>query len=76
MYTDINNIYALFQNALEMKVELNVSQKFSPSYLSEKYRYTEEKKYLLDLERIVKHFLNPLTRNIDFQDIRKGSQLN
>ena len=30
-----------------------------------------KKIYLLHLERIVKHFLNLLTRNIDFQDIRK-----
>ena len=29
-----------------------------------------KKIYLLHLERIVKHFLNLLIRNIDFQDIR------
>ena len=31
---------------------------------------TEKKIYPLYLEWIVKHFLNPLTRNVDFQDIR------
>ena len=35
------------------------------------FRYFAEKKiYRLHVERIVNHFLNPLTRNIDFQDIR------
>ena len=29
-----------------------------------------KKIYRIHLERIVKHFLNPLARNIDFQDIR------
>ena len=41
------------------------------------FNYALRKKiYLLYLEQIVKHFQNPLTRNIDFQDIRLGSQLN
>ena len=33
--------------------------------------YTEKKIYFLHPERMVKHFLNPLTRNIEFQDIRR-----
>ena len=34
-----------------------------------RFNFTEKKKIMLHLERLVKHFLNPLTRNIDFQVI-------
>ena len=39
-------------------------------FMNHRIVHRKEKIYHLDLEQIVEHFLNPLTRNEDLQDIR------
>ena len=39
-------------------------------FMNHRIVHRKEKIYHLDLEQIVEHFLNPLIRKIDFEDIR------
>ena len=49
----------------------NIQYRYNYNVTNNIFLHRGKKKiYLLHLERIDKHFLNPLTRNIDFQDIR------
>ena len=61
-----------FQKAVREQVRIARTPAIEPNVLQQvqEILHGEKKIYRLHLERIVKHFLNPLARKIDFQDIR------